>query len=100
LLAALFHFNYIFLVWFVALAIVAWLFFSYAIKARSFYFLIVTLFYGYVGVSYVACNFLFFNNESTGGIYFAFIYFLVSGIGLIKALIYYNQLLKHDAHLQ
>ncbi|GEO10948.1 DUF2157 domain-containing protein [Segetibacter aerophilus] len=99
ILAALFHFDHTFLVWFLVLAVIFYLFFRYAIRVHSFYFLVVTLFYGYIGLSYVMCNFLFFNNESTGGIYAATIYFLVSGISLIKALIYYNQLLKNDAHL-
>ncbi|MDQ6813052.1 MAG: DUF2157 domain-containing protein, partial [Bacteroidota bacterium] len=65
----------------------------------SFYFLVVAVLYTYIGVSYVVCRFLSYGGNGTGAIYTGFLYFITSGIGLIKLFIHYNQALKKDAHL-
>lgn len=98
LLAGLFHFNHIYLLWFLILATVAFLFFKNSIAEKSFYFLVLTVLYFYIGGSYVVCRVLV-SGGSTGGLYTTSIYFIASGIGLIKTLIYYNQFLRKNAHL-
>jgi hypothetical protein len=100
LLAAIIHFESVYLLWFIGLAIVTVVAYLQAMKERSFYFLVVIALYAYVGFSYV---FIFLVSDagrwSTGFLYLAFIYFIASGIGLIRLLIHYNKLLKHGAHL-
>ncbi|MCW3111155.1 MAG: hypothetical protein JWQ09_5661, partial [Segetibacter sp.] len=98
LLAALFHFDHIFLLWFVILATVSVLFFQKALKERSFYFLVITVLYSYVALSYVISNLLWRTGESEGVLYLGLIYFIASGIGLIRILIHYNKMLKKDAN--
>jgi hypothetical protein len=99
LLAAMFHFDAIYLVLFLGIGIVAWFYFKYAVKERSFYFLVVTVLYAYVALTYVFTRLLFNDYMLGASFYLGFIYFIGSGIGLIKAFIHYNKLFKHDAHL-
>ncbi|MEP6512685.1 MAG: DUF2157 domain-containing protein [Parafilimonas sp.] len=95
LLAALFYFENIYFVWFLMLAAVSALFFKLAIKERSFYFLVITVLYAYIGLCYVVVELLSLMS-GMGPVYLGIIYFIVSGIGLIRLLIHYNKKLKHD----
>lgn len=94
-LAGIFYFENIYLIWFAALAAIAFFFFKNAIKENSFYFLVITLLYAYTGLSYVVIKLLFFV-DSIGAIYLGFIYFIASGIWLIRLLIRYNKTLKKN----
>ena len=99
LLAALFHFNTIYLVWFVILLTVAIPFFSNALNEKSFYFLVITVLYCYIGLSYVTVDTLFSMGGSEAALYISFIYFIASGIALIRMLIHFNKMLKKNAYL-
>lgn len=99
LLAALFHFNTLFLFWFVALAGFSFFAFRYAIKKRSFYFLVITALYGWIGLSYVIIELLTRSNADMGSFYALVLYFILSGIGFIRLLIHYNKILKRNADL-
>lgn len=94
-LAAMFNFEVIYLIWFIILAAIAFFIFKNALKENSFYFLVVALLYAYIGLSYVAIKLLFFI-DSIGAIYLGFIYFIASGILLIRLLIRYNKILKKN----
>lgn len=99
LLAALFHFTAFYLLWFLVLTIVVVLSFVTALKDMSFYFLVITVLYGYVGLSYVTVDFLFRYDQGIGTFYIAFLYFIASGIGLIRLFISYNKILRKNADL-
>jgi hypothetical protein len=99
LLAAMFHYDRIYLLWFIALIATGIFFYKDALKERSYYFLVITALYVYVGVCYVVVNGLEKMDGDIGVVYLGFIYFIVSGIGLIRILIHYNKILKHDAGL-
>ena len=94
LLAGLFHFHSVYLVWFLMLASFSFLAFRYAIKERSFYFLVITVLYGWIGLSYVIIEVLTGINTDVASIYLVFIYFIFSGIAFIRLLIRYNKVLK------
>ncbi len=98
LLAALFYFENIYFVWFLMLAAVSVLFFKHAITERSFYFLVITVLYAYIGLCYVVVELLSLMS-GMGPVYLGIIYFIASGIGLIRLLIHYNKTFKHDASL-
>lgn len=99
LLAALFHFDAFYLLWFLILAAAVALFFSNALKEKSFYFLVISVLYGYAGLSYVAVRLLSYKGENEASLYIASLYFIASGIGLIRMFIHYNKILKKDAYL-
>lgn len=92
-LAAMFNFEDIYLIWFVVLAAITFFFFKTAMKENSFYFLVIAMLYAYIGLSYVVIKLLFFV-DSIGAIYLGLIYFIASGILLIRLLIRYNKILK------
>ncbi|MEO6219154.1 MAG: hypothetical protein ABIO81_01915 [Ginsengibacter sp.] len=99
MLAAMFHFENIYFLWFLFLALACFLSFKSAIKENSFYFLVITILYAYIGLSYVVIQLLF--SEHSGGIsiYSAIIYFILSGVGLIWLFIHYNKILKANARI-
>ncbi len=97
LLALMFYYDNIYLVWFIALAIVTFLFFKDAVRKNSFYFLVITLLYGYVAVSYLVVRLVALVDFDMGGIYMGILYFILSGIGLIRLFIYYNKIFKKHA---
>ena len=100
LLALMFYFESIYLVYFIVLAAVSFLFFKNAVKDNSFYFLVITLLYAYIGLSYVVIELLLMTEFDMGPIYLGIIYFIVSGIGLIRLFIHYNKIFKKNAGLQ
>ena len=99
LLALMTYFENIYIVCLVLLAGVSFLFFKNALKENSFYFLVVTLLYAYIGLSYVVIRLLSMSGFDMGPIYLVIIYFIVSGIGLIRLFIHYNKILKKNAGL-
>jgi len=99
LLALMFYFENIYLLCFVLLTGVSVLFFRNSLKENSFYFLVVTLLYGYVGLSYVIIELLSMSGFDMGPVYLVIIYFILSGIGLIRLFIYYNKIFKKNAGL-
>ena len=99
LLALMTYFQNMYLICLVLLAGVSFVFFKNALKENSFYFLVITLLYAYIGVSYVVVRLLSKSAFDMMPIYLVIIYFIVSGIGLIRLLIHYNKILKKNARL-
>lgn len=97
LLAAMFYFENYYLLLFLPLCIASFLFFKNALKENSFYFLVITILYAYIGLSYVVIQLLFSEHSGDISIYSAIIYFILSGIGLIWLFIHYNKILKANA---
>ncbi len=97
LLAAMFYFENYYLLWFLLLSAACFLFFKNALKENSFYFLVITILYAYIELSYVVIQLLFSEHSGDISIYSAIIYFILSGIGLIWLLIHYNKILKANA---
>ncbi len=82
LLAGMFHFDGFYLVFFLVLAVAFYFQYVQSIKERSYYFLLFTLIYGYIGLSYVVVR--MFGNVDLWGI--LFYYFILSGFGLLYLL--------------
>ena len=99
LLAGLFHFESVYFAWFLALCCIGLFVFRHAIKERSFYFLVITALYSWIGLSYVIVELLTGTSSDMAGIYAVFFYFIISGIAFIRLLIYYNKILKQHANL-
>jgi hypothetical protein len=92
-LAGLFRFSGALfpLIFFGLVGVVIWQAFS----ERSFYFLLIAILYGYIGVSYLVINFLFMSNHGgDAGLSLAFLYFISSSIGIIFYLISCSKKLK------
>ena len=81
LLAILFYYDGFYLLTFLVLAIASFFLFKDSIKENSIYFLVVTVLYFYIGLSYVSVSLLSIN--SMGDFYGIILYFIFSGIGLI-----------------
>jgi hypothetical protein len=99
LFAAMFQFERIYLVLFAIIMGVTLLLYRYAVKENSFYFLVVSLLYGYVAVSFVLLQLLSLAGRGEGMFYLVSIYFIASGIGLIWLIIRYSKTFKKDAHI-
>lgn len=82
MLSILFYYDTYYLLWFLVLSVMAFLLFKSAVKESSFYFLVVTLLYFYIGLSYVVVR-LFLLDSCEMGFYGIILYFIFSGIGLI-----------------
>ncbi len=96
LISAIVVFQYIYLLWFLVLAGVAFAIYTMALKNRSFYFLLITILYAYVGLTYVVLRSLFMQNLDA--ITLALFYLVGSGVGLILLLVHLNKKVKqHDS---
>lgn len=94
-LAAMFHFDNLYLLWFLLLIALAYFFYTRSMQDKSFYFLVVTTLYTYIGMGYVVIQLI----DSVGrmgmtSIYLGLIYFIASGIGLVFFLISSNRKIK------
>lgn len=97
-LAAIFTFGHYYLLWFLLLMAICYYHFTEAVKARSFYFLVVTAIYFYIGLSYVAIKvFLKMNMQGDGVVYLSLIYLIISSVTLVAFLMQYNKKLKKHA---
>ncbi|HEU4555705.1 MAG TPA: DUF2157 domain-containing protein [Chitinophaga sp.] len=97
-LAAMFHFERVYYGWFLLLAALAAFFYWYALRQRSFYFMLILTLYGYIGVSDVVLHLLMkMDNSGMGALYLGLIYFIGSAIGLILLLIHLNKKIKQHA---
>ena len=81
MLAILFYYDKFYLLIFLVLSLAAYLLYKNAVKEKSFYFLVVTLLYFYIGLSYFVIRML--SLDSLAGFYGIPVYFIFSGIGLI-----------------
>ena len=89
-LAGLFTINYL---WFIILAAVCAYLFITAIREKSFYFIVITLLYAYIGISYMVIE-LLGNIRDMGSVYLGLIYFILSGIFLIRIMMNFNKQFK------
>ncbi|MEP6725530.1 MAG: DUF2157 domain-containing protein [Bacteroidota bacterium] len=93
LLAGMFVFENIYLLWFLPLAGVTYYFYKESLRTKSFYILLVLTLYSYIGLTYVIIRFLTWNSDM-GSVYFTFLYFIGTAAGLILFLIRMNKKLK------
>ena len=94
-IAAMFHFENVYLLWFLLLGGIAYYFYTRALSERSFYIMLVTALYAYIGIGYVVVRILSMMNSLTvGAVYLGLIYFIASGIGLVLFLIKANKKIK------
>lgn len=84
------HTFYPALTWFMAITIAAGFIFQRAFKDKSFYFVLLTVLYAYIGVSGLVSRTLNPLNNNAGA-YLMIFYFIVSGLGLILTLITLNK---------
>lgn len=95
-LAAVFTFSNMYLLWFLLLFAVCWYQFVAAVKEKSFYFLVITAIYFYIGLSYVVVRSLLkMDSPGDGVIYLSLFYFIGTAIGLVMFLMRYNKIMKH-----
>ena len=95
LLAAMFQFGGIYLFIFLLMVALAFYFYTRAKKERSFYLLLVSTLYTYIGLCYVVINMLSYSMSSgIGSFYLGIIYFIASATGLALFLIRTNKKLK------
>ncbi|MEO6639253.1 MAG: DUF2157 domain-containing protein [Ginsengibacter sp.] len=94
LLAATFNFERFYFLWFLALSVACFFLYRNAFREKSFYFLVVSILYAYIGLSYVVVRLLFTSNMEAGAAYLGIFYFIFSGIGFIVLLIRLNKKLK------
>jgi hypothetical protein len=97
-LSGLFTFDRVYLLWWLALTLIAWVFYRQAFHRRSFYFIVSIVLYAYIALSYVIVELLEkIPNPDLSAIYFGLLYFICSGIGVAFFLIRINrQLRSHD----
>lgn len=86
LLAGLFHFDGTFLLWFAGLCLFCIYSYLSAKRQHSFYFILVTMVYGYVGLSYVVLRIFYLLDWDWGGMYLSLIYLILSGLWLVRFL--------------
>jgi Predicted membrane protein (DUF2157) len=97
-LAGLFTYDHIYLLWFAAMAVVAWVCLRQAMARKSFYFVFVIILYTYIGLCDVVIQLLAKMSDHYGDIiYLGLMYFILSAAGLAILLIRLNRQLKsHD----
>ena len=94
-LAAMFHFDQVYLLWFLLLVALIVYFYNKAMADTSFYFILITTLYAYIGITYVMFQLL----DKIGGlneamVYMWFLYFIISAIGLVLFLMRTNKKFK------
>lgn len=101
LLAGMFRYDNVYFLWWLGVAAFAVYIFFQARKYASFYFLLLSVLYFYIGVSYVIVRLLAeINNFGNGsGIFYLIIlYFIASAIGLVLFLINMNKnIRRHES---
>jgi hypothetical protein len=97
LLAGYFHYDYVpSLIWLVGFGVAAWLIYKDAVARKSFYFIMLTVVYGYVALSSLLVRSLMLNKDDTV-LGFGFFYFAGSGVAVVALLMNLNKKLKaHD----
>lgn len=95
ILAGMFQFEDVYLLWFLLELGAAFYFYTEAVRTKSFYLLLMLTLYTYIGLSFVIIRLLFYTmHADIGGVYLAFLYFICTGIALILFLIRMNKKIK------
>ncbi len=83
------------LISFIGIVLVAVYYISYVLKTQSFMFLLLSVLYVYIAVTYCVFSFLFDSNSgSDAAVYFAIMYVIASCIGVVKFFLNYKKILK------
>lgn len=96
LLAAMFRFSSVYYLWFIAVAGFTVYNYIKSVRENSFYFLVVTVLYAYVGISYVAVKLLSFSEFNTASVYISILYFMLSSFWVANFLMRQNKKLKKN----
>jgi Predicted membrane protein (DUF2157) len=98
-LAGLFTYDHLYLLWFAAMAVVAWICLRQAMARKSFYFVFVIILYTYIGLCAVVIQLLAKMPDRDGDIIsLGLMYFIGSAAGVAVLLIRLNRQLKtHDS---
>jgi predicted membrane protein DUF2157 len=99
LLAAMFYYEKTYFSWFLCIAGLTACICRFTLNIKWFYFFITAVLYCYIAVCYVIYNLVFLLGDEAG-FYLYIIWFIISGIALIRAFIHYNKIIKRDAHVQ
>jgi hypothetical protein len=92
-LAGLFHFEHIYMLWFLLLIGICGYFYREAVQTKSFYLLLVLTLYFYIGLSDIVIQILL-SNLTFYGPYLVCLYFIASAVALVVFLINMNRKLK------
>jgi len=93
-IAAMCMYEETYLLWFLLMAAVGAYVYLQAFKEGSFYFVLITVLYGYLGISIVVTRLLIRGND-LDVIYMGLLYMISSAIGVIVLLIKLNKKIKH-----
>lgn len=94
-IAAMFSYHNIYLLCFLLLMIGAYYFYTKALADKSFYIMLITVLYAYFAISYVVIDLIMkMGTYDSTPIYFALLYLIGSGIGMIVFLISNNKKIK------
>jgi hypothetical protein len=93
-LAGMFHFDKVYLLWLIPLAGASFYFYKKALTQSSFYFILMISVYGYIAITYIIMRLLM--NNSMDEYISGLLYFIASGIFMIRFLIKMNKKIKHD----
>ncbi len=99
LLAGMFHYERFYFIWFLFSAGLTAFMWWYALHIKSYYFFVVAVLYGYIAIGYVLSRLIFVWKDETSFYAYA-LWFILSGIALIRVLIHYNKIIKQDAGIQ
>jgi len=98
-LAGLFLESYLYGLWFLLIVGMAAFFYRLATKRSSFYFLLCMTLYTYIALSDVVVRVLWsLASYDAAPIYLGLLYFILSAVGLIRLLMFFNKKVKaHDS---
>ncbi len=81
------------------MATTIFLFVRYAISTHSFYFMLISVLYGFIGLTYLIFRILFEMGLEVLGIYGGFVYLILSSVFIIKFLKDYRNKLRANDHI-
>ena len=93
-LAAMFYFSNEYFLWFLLLMGMTVYFYLKASADKSFYILLITVLYAYIGITSVMIRLISDIGNDAGPIYIGILYFIASGFGIVLFLIKSNTKLK------
>jgi hypothetical protein len=97
-LAGLFTYDRVYMLWFVVLMGIAWLLYGQAMVRGYFYYIVVIVLYSYIALCYVVVSLLWkMSGAEIGMIALAFLYFILSAVGVALLLVRLNRKLKSHA---
>lgn len=93
-LAALFQFD-LKIISFIGLLAICYYYFKYAVSKQSFLFLLLSIIYSYIGLSYLFFEMISsFSNFNEGIFMLGFLYIIASCVGIVFFFLFYKRILK------